>query len=138
MESVCTVRLCWRRLFFVSGYPFYIATGFVFMSPHNVGTPSGLDLFRTCACCHSLCEIIYSFSLLCLKTSLHYCILSPLLLQSFYFFFSFLSPEGRNLMKTMYLGLSVPKSLTLCTLPHHGFMYLSHLWQEKVSLMIDE
>lgn len=35
-----------------------------------------------------------------------------------------LSPEERKLMETFHLGLSVPRSLTLCVLSSYGSLYL--------------
>lgn len=37
---------------------------------------------------------------------------------------SSLSPEGRGLIEPSYLGLSVPRSLSLCTLWCCGFLYM--------------
>lgn len=41
-------------------------------------------------------------------------------------------------METSLLGLSVPKSLILCTLSSCGSLYLFHLLQVKASLMMAE
>ena len=44
--------------------------------------------------------------------------------------------EGRDLMETSYLGLSVSWSLTFCIISGYG--YLFHLLQEEASLMMAE
>lgn len=46
-----------------------------------------------------------------------------------------LSPEGRDVMETAHLGLSVSKSLTLCTRSGCGSL-CSYLLLEEVSLMM--
>jgi hypothetical protein len=35
-----------------------------------------------------------------------------------------LSSEGRDLMETFHLGMSVPRSLTLCVMPDSGSLHL--------------
>ena len=80
-----------------------------------------LSLCRSCACCLSLCEFTHSLA---------YCIWKILFLWSYSFpvditiFLPFLGPfpyrslsfEGRSLVKTSHLELSVPESLKFCTL----------------------
>jgi hypothetical protein len=91
-------------------------------SPLSAGTPFALDLCRPCGCCHSLCEFMSVSLAVCpwyprspLAPTLF---LSPLPQGS-------LSPKGRDLMKTSHLGLSIPKSLTLSTLPAVGLCIVS-------------
>jgi len=86
--------------------------------PSQSWDPILLDRCRPCACCHGLCKFICASVLLCLSwvsSSLLVLriFLSPLLHNS-------LSPEERGLMKTFYLGLTVPISLTVCTLSSYG------------------
>lgn len=61
----------------------------------------------------------------------------PWLLNSFYLLFqSFLSPEGRDLVETSHLGLSVPRSLSLSAyILAMGLSICFHLLQEETSLM---
>jgi len=47
-----------------------------------------------------------------------------------------LSPEERDLMEASLLGLSVPRSLTLCLMSGCWFHICSHLLQEEASLML--
>lgn len=46
--------------------------------------------------------------------------------------------EGRDLMEASLSEPSVPRSLTLCTLPSYGSLYLFSLLQEDASLMMAE
>ena len=103
-----------------------------------VGTLSGLDLHRpACAatvsvsshvlqsCCIYKALLLWHLSYpLAVTISLH-----PL-------FQSSLSPERRDLMKTSHLGLSMPRSLTFCTLFSCESLYLFPLWQKEASLMM--
>lgn len=58
---------------------------------------------------------------------------SGLYLLSADFSVGFLSPEGRDLMETFHLGLSVPRSLTICIMSVCGCPFLFHLLQEDAS-----
>lgn len=50
-----------------------------------------------------------------------------------------LSPEGRDLMETAWLGLSVPKLLTLYIMSgYESLCICSHLLQKEASLMMTE
>lgn len=144
-EFVCPVRLHWRELIFFlckwlsGGDSFLVRDGSPCpLPPLSDGTPSGLDLCRPRACCHSLCAFISASVLLCLE-DFPWSHLSPLALFIFLspLLQSSLSPEEKCLMKTSHLGLSVPKSLSLCELSSCGSHTSSHLLQES-SLMMDE
>lgn len=91
-------------------------------SPVSAGVPSGLDLRRSCACWHSLCEFICARALLGLEdlVSLVFPLaltfsLPPLLQSS-------LISEGKDLIETSHLGMHVPRFLTLCPLDHCIFV----------------
>ena len=50
-----------------------------------------------------------------------------------------LSPEMGELIDTSHFELSIPRSLTVCTLSSCGFMYLfPYLLREKSSLMVNK
>lgn len=80
------------------------------------GTKCGLDLFRPCACCHSLSSYVGSYSVWkvlfprFLPFPLSLTILLPPLPHSP------LSPE----IRTWWRHLSVPRSFTVCTLSSYG------------------
>ena len=82
-------------------------------SPSRSWTPSGLNLCVPCTCCQVLLVDI--------------CIipLPPLLHSS-------LIPETKDLIKTFHLGLSIPKSLTFCTLS--SYVYQFHLCKRMLFL----
>jgi hypothetical protein len=115
---------------FMTGCLLDIASGLgMWMCIHliqiSAGTLSGLDLCRPCACCNSLwvhkCISPAVSRRPCFLGVLHphwlLHSLSPLLQ-------SFLNPEGSDLMETSHLGLTVPRSLTLWSLPSCGSLYL--------------
>lgn len=83
--------------------------------PLSTGTSSGLNQYRPCGCCHSLCEFICASILSCLGDTVSWSHApprahtnlspSPLCI--------FLNYEGEG-MKTSLLSQSVPKSVSLC------------------------
>lgn len=83
------------------------------------------DLWRTCAfstvfmcsCEHQSCCVQKSLFSLCPPSPLAFKTF-PLTLQ-----LDSLSPEGRELVETSYLGLSIPWSLTLCILTCQGTLH---------------
>ena len=110
------------------------------LSCPSARTLSGLNLCRSCACCHSLCEFSMCVSPI---VSGRFCFLSHppcLILRIFPPSLQHrpLSLEEKGLMKTFHLGLSVPKNLSGSV--HCPVMCLcvsSHLPQEA-SLTRDE
>lgn len=48
----------------------------------------------------------------------------------------FLSPKGRDLIKTSLLKLKASKSLILCTIADCGYLYLLLTASEETSLMV--
>lgn len=111
----------------VSSYQLQIASGLWVWarvySAVTAGTPSDLDLCRPCACCHSVW--VHMCILLCRKVFFPWCFPSPLTLKIFLpLVQGSLSPEERELMETPHLGLSVSRSLTVCTLSRFVDLYL--------------
>jgi hypothetical protein len=49
-----------------------------------------------------------------------------------------MSTDGRDLIETSCLGLSVPRSLTLCIMSGCRSLCLFHLLQEEASLIMTE
>lgn len=121
VQSIYSVTLYWRNQIF----PFLVGItckqlhswgGTVSPSPLlRAGTLSGLNLCRSCGCCHSLYELV------CVSVNCVYkmpfsqnhplplaltIFLRPLLHRS-------LSLYGRGLIETSHLGLGALKSLTL-------------------------
>lgn len=120
------VLLNWRQLLY-SGW------GLVSTCSLSTGTPSGLDLRRPCACCHSLCEFIYALVPVCLEglVSLVYSILtdsytifpSPFLQSS-------LSHEGRSLTEIIFRSILRTPHFTHCVLAGLGICL--HLHRKKL------
>jgi len=79
--------------------------GMEFMSTLSV-TTSGLDLFRPCACCHSLCELAGTSVLLCLDTTF-FLDVSQLLWYWFLFYKVLWAQRGKSCIETSHLGLSI-------------------------------
>lgn len=100
----------------------------------RAGILSGLNLHRTCACCHSLRNVYVHRSCLCLGDAVSLgspsipgltIFLPPLLHRS-------LCLEG-GFWWRLHLGLGVLKSPTLCTLSSYGSLFIS--MQEEASRM---
>ena len=112
--------------------------------PHFPFSALGLRLTLSCArpvLAATVSESLYGLQFCCVwKILFLQCPPSPLFLtisppplrQSS------LSPEGRGLMATSHLELSVPRSPTLCTLSSSGCCFNSHLLQEEASLLMVE
>lgn len=79
-----------------------------------------------------LCEHMHASVLLCLEGLDVFHPQWPPLLQSSP------SPEGRDMTEAPNLWMSVPRSLTLCTLSSGRSLHLCHLLQEDISLMMAE
>lgn len=108
----------------------------VFTSSHNTGTVTGTDLCRLHACCYCFYELICAS-------------VSPTVSRRPYFLREFPSVSSymlsapcseefpdlwvERLVKTSHLGLSVPKSLTLCPLYSCESLYLFFVLQEESS-----
>lgn len=60
-----------KKFHFASGCPLKMASirdrGMLFTFPFSSRSPSGSDLHRLCACCHSFCEVIHASVLFCLE-----------------------------------------------------------------------
>lgn len=89
------------------------------ISPSQTWEPNALNLRRPCVCYHGLCKLVCVLVLLGGRRFLCSRSLPPVLtpFPSPPMSHSSLSPEGRGIMKTSYLGLGTPKSLSLCSLP---------------------
>jgi hypothetical protein len=100
--------------------------GLASTSPLSAGTPSDLDPCRHCAHCHSLCEFICVSLLLWLEGLFPWCPLFPLALRILppHPLCSVI-PKEKHLMNTSHLGLSMPRSLTLCALSSVGLRICS-------------
>lgn len=93
--------------------------------PLNNKTSSSLELRRPCACCRSLCEFICVSVLLYLEdtaslvsSTLSLTIFLPSLTLRWGIWW-----RGEGFGEDTHLGLSVPRSLTLCVLPNGGSLY---------------
>lgn len=75
--------------------------------PLSAGAPTGLDLCRPYACCHSLCEFT-CVTVLCVFCWCHSFPHTLSILPSLQH--SLLGPKGRSLVNISHLRLSVPKS----------------------------
>lgn len=67
-------------------------------------------------------------------------LLAPLALKTFLYLIqhSFLSPDGRNLMKTLYLRLNVSKPLSFCLLSSYDYLCWEGAIAEGTSLIMTE
>ena len=104
-------------------------------------TPSDVEVHRPCACCPSLCEFICVLIMLTKKALFSWCPPSPLTLTLFLLpplAQGSLSPEGKNLMETFYLGLSVPRSLVLSIMHGCGSLILFPSAAGKTFLVMAE
>ena len=91
---------------------FLLRSGSPCPRPSQCQDPSALNLYRPCVCSQS---VLRFHSPLCQEDLVS--LVSPLALTTFLpLLRSSLSPEGRTLMDPSHLGLSAPKSLSLCTL----------------------
>ena len=82
---------------------------------------------RPCACCLSLCEIKRTSIILTRRVLFSWCLPSPLILHSFFsppLSQGSLSCEGRDLMETSFLGLTILRSLILYIVFGCGSLFL--------------
>lgn len=95
--------------------------GHISTAPFSSKNPTCADHWSPCTCCFCLCEFM---------------LIDPIDLNGFvflvssipYVFYSlpegFLSPDGRDLMETLHLGLNVPRCLILWIMYVYRFLYL--------------
>lgn len=134
------------KVSFVSIYQLTIVSGLgkglMPTSPFSAETPSVADLCSPWASCQSVSAAVSRG-----HWTFFFGVLDPFcLLQSFcLFFFSVPSIlgvwEGKDLMRPSRLELSIPRSLTLCTLAHRRAVALcicSHLLHEEASQMMTD
>lgn len=103
----------------------------------SIWTTSGLNLCRTYACCHSICEYICTPVQLCLEETVcsysnSLWLLEPSLPS---FCHRSLRLEARGLISTPHFELSAPKSFTLYTLASLGASVNYHLLKQDYLMM---
>lgn len=116
-----SISLHWKQTDFLSQH-LPVVNSFLSWSgtlcSHSLGVLSGLSLCKSCACC-CLCEFVCTFALFCLRRQLFsWGHLPPLTPRIFLppLFHASLNLDGRGMIQISHSGLSIPKSLTLCTL----------------------